>query len=383
MSALLLASFGIQAAILLFGWKIPTVYPKSIHGWLQSIISVFALAMTFFDYSIFPASGSVSPMWVAVALIALAMVSPLAGLITARFAANGQAVYFVGERKGMRTRWAEMKEKLSRRNANEERQAFSEKKNEPKSRFAPHIVSNISGALVASALYWLAYRTPGFENFVASFPNDAAFNVLLPVMTVVVLAFVRYQQTLICPNLDDRMREPDGKTQITGYSLRHFHQIANVVHLIVAAFIASASYLYLVAYAMRNAKAGHPLELSWGVILAITATLAFVCLLGTPRLRVDRSVYLTFLTGTPAALGGAIVWLLWLKHDVLRDSVAFSIVGIGYVTYCALLAWAHQDKEADASERQSTKFSWPPLHFFAPMAIAVVLSVLLATAYLS
>ena len=83
-------------------------------------------------------------------------------------------------------------------------------------------------------------------------------------------------------------------------------------------------------------------------------------------------MYLTFLTGTPAALGAVVFWLSWFRDDVIRNFAVVSIVGIGYVLYCV--------EAVLASRAQGEKLH---LNYFSALGIAVVLTVLLGALYLS
>jgi hypothetical protein len=274
--------------------------------------------------------------------VGLASLAPFVGLIEAK--RKGQAVYSTGLLPGTANR------------------------------FPGHLLTNILGALAAYTFWWVAHSTLGFDQFVATFPNNAAFNVMLPLSGVVVFAFVSSQQMDARSATDDVPEDSDREAKVVGFSLGHGHQVLNVLHLIAVTFIASTSFLYLVAFGMRAAKAGQPLAVSWQVILTILATLGFLYALGLPWSRGDRAVYLTFLTGTPAALGGAAIWLSWFRDDAIRNVAAASIVGVGYVLYCveAVLADRAPDRARDEEVH---------MHYFSATGVAVVLAVLLGTMY--
>lgn len=280
---------------------------------------------------------------IAIGLVVFALVPPVAGLFESRYRANGQAVYSTGVVPGA------------------------------SNRFPGHLLTNVLGALAASGLVWVAHTTNGFDGYAAKSSNGAAFNVLLPLATIVALAFARWQQVDACPDIDKRAGEDTSwEDAITGFSLRHWHQLTNVVYLIAVIFTATTAILYLFAYAMEQAKAGQPLALSWQPIMAMIAVLSFFYACGGPWSRESRAVYLTFLTGTPAALGAALIWLSWFSAGAARTASALSIVGCGYVLYCI--------EAVLGSRSRGEKLE---LHYFSAVGIAIVLVVLLGTLYLS
>lgn len=323
----------------------PPVYPVRTYKTLSLVIFAISTCFTVFHIPLYPAGGSVNPWVVAGVLLVLAAASPLLGLLESKCWPNGQAVYSTGVLPGTTNR------------------------------FPGHILTNILGALAAFMFWWVARSTAGFDQFVANFPYNAAFNVMVPLSAAAVFAFVRWQQVDACRDIDVVASQPDAEAKMAGFSLSHWHQWANVLHLIVATSVATTSFLYLVAHGMLQELHRPPHEVSWQVIATILATLGFLYACGGPWSRGKRAVYLSFLTGTPAALGGAILWLSWFRDDAIRNTVMVSIVGIGYVLYCveAVFAdWAQEGKDGK-----------PPLHYFAPTAVAVVLAGLLGTVYLA
>lgn len=335
-----ITSIVIMVVLKIIEEKAPPVYPARIHKWLSIAIFFFTIIFTALHIPLYPAAGSVD-LWVIVGgLLVFATVSPFAGLLESKYRSDGQAIYSTGVLPGTTNR------------------------------FPGHLLTNVSGAIAAFTFWWVANSTAGFDLFVAKFPYDAAFNVMMPLSAVSAFALVRWQQVDACPDVDEAMKHSGGEAKIAGFSLSHGHQLANVLHLIITTFIAATSFLYLVAYGMEQAKDGHPLAVSWQVFFTILATLAFLYACGGPWSRANRAVYLTFLTGTPAALGGAILWLSWFRDDAFRNILMVSIVGIGYVLYCveAVMAdWAGDGK--------------PPLHYFSAIGIAVVLAFLLGAVY--
>ncbi|TDB38072.1 MAG: hypothetical protein D9V44_08495 [Actinobacteria bacterium] len=292
---------------------------------------LFSVVFTVYGIALYPAWH---PWVVAMALGVLGSLSPLVGVLEAKYRYKKDQAVFAADR------------------------------------VPGHLLTNLLGAL-AAFLYWCVARSyDGFEQFVTTDPRNAAFNVMLPFVCIVVFAFVRSQQLDVCPDLDN-LPESERETAIRGFSLAHLHQVLNVVHLIAVTFVASTSFLYLVAFGMRAAKDGHPLAMSLQVAFAMVVTLGFLYACGGPWSRGNRAVYLTFLTGTPAALGGAAMWLSWFKNDSFRNYVAILVVGIGYLLYCVEAVMVGRDAEDKVH-----------LHYFAATGLALVLASLLGVMYL-
>ncbi|HEY1459127.1 MAG TPA: hypothetical protein VGH59_03610 [Casimicrobiaceae bacterium] len=336
MAPVLIASLLLQVLLTILQRRFPPVRPERIWKDLSLVVELSAIVCTFVRVSIYRTAVPGGPLLVAVVLVALALIAPCVGWLESRFRKNGQSIY----------------------SAN---------------RFRGHILTNALGAIAASLLVWVAHSTNGFDEFVAKLPDHAAFNIMLPLSAAVVFSFVRWQQVHECPDLDQRAREdPASEDKIAGSSLRNWHQLINVIYLIAATFAATTTVLYLFAYAMVEAKAGHPLAVSWQVILTIVLSLSVLYACGSPGSREHRAVYLTFLTGTPVALGAVLVWLSWFSESALRNIAAASIAGIGYGLYC----WEAVRGTGVHGEKLQ-------LHYFSAAVIAVALVLLLGALYLS
>jgi hypothetical protein len=337
----------------------PPAYPKRIYHWLGYALMA-AAPLTYVGVRLYPPLGHANPWAVVATLLGLAVSSPVLGLCEERSPQGKKLQHGLATRQG--------------------RAVYSD------SRFLAHLGTNLLGALAASTLWWAADSALGVAGPLETFPSaDVALSVMLPLSALVVFQFVRSQQMDALSKFDSRTikevmrKDPKkGEAKIVGFSLRHLHQLANVFHLVAATFVASCSYLFLVAYAIEKSAGEHP-PLTWPVVAAIVLTLCFVYVCGAPGLRGapgprdNKAVYLTFLTGAPAAMGGAMLWLAWFQGGTFRDYSIASIAVVGYVLFCieAVMAdWA-RDERCDKEHR------WPPLHHFAPMTIAVVLALLL------
>lgn len=342
MSAVLVTSLVFQLLFLVGQEYLPPLHPVSMQRPLRVLISGIALVCTFLHIALYPVVGLATPLVVTTSLVVFSAIPPLAGLIESKSGPEGQSTYSTGVIPGT------------------------------KNRFPGHLLTNILGALAVSAFLWVAHSTTGFTEFVAEFRFAAAFNIMLPLSMIAVFAFARWQQVDFCPKIDEAVEHSGWEAEIRGFSLRHWHQVTNVLYLIAAVFTATTTFSYLVAYAMERAKTPQPLLVSWQVVLTVLVTLGFFFACGGPWSRENKAVYLTFVTGAPAALGGAIVWLSWFRHDVVRDTVAVSIVGIGYVLYCVEVVLAGRANKRDIH-----------LHYFAATGVAVVLAAMLGALYLS
>jgi hypothetical protein len=162
-------------------------YPLFVQFWIVVPLGVITLACTDVGFSLNPA-GSLFVPWT-VAILIFASVPPLIGLLESRLRANGQAVYST---------------RATARDGN---------------RFPGHLVSNVAGAVAAASLVWAVRTTQGFGDFLGHFSNFAAFNIALPLVCLVILAFVRVQQIGVCPDIDARVKsDPDWERSILGYS---------------------------------------------------------------------------------------------------------------------------------------------------------------------
>lgn len=341
MTAPALVSTGLQAVLAIVPFFAPPVQPEKHQKFVLAslgLIGIFAIAG---GVPLHPAAWPTDPLVFTVVLVAMALVPPFVGLLESR--SKGQSVYSTGARPGA------------------------------SNRFPGHLLVNVIGALAAAGLVWVARSTDGFDSFTNDFENEVSFNVMLPLAVIVVFAFVRRQQVAVCADLDQRVKRDDAwEDYITGFSLRHWHQLFNLLYLIAVTFTATTTILYLFVHAMEQAKAGQPLGLSWQVVLAIVVSLSFAFACGLPWSRERRVVYLLFLTGAPAALGAALVWLSWLRADAFRNGFALSIVVVGYVLYCV--------EAVLGNRRRGEKLE---LSYFSAAAVAVVLVMLVGVLYLS
>jgi hypothetical protein len=335
-------SVALQCGLLVLIAFSPPVRPERIRKIVGILIGVIALICTTFGLALYPAALRTSPVWIATGFVLLSLLSPLAGLVESRVRKNGQAVYSTGIVSGT------------------------------PNRLPNHLITNVLGALAVAGLVWVVHSTNGFDAFIAKFADDSAFNIMLPLATAVVFAFARWQQVNACPTIDEPATEAKREDLIVGFSLRHWHQLLNVLYLIIATFAATTAILCLLAFAMEQSKAGHPLTLSWQAVLGIVISLLFVYACGSPWARDNRAVYLTFLTGAPAALCGILIWLSWFREGAARNIAALAVVGVGYPVYCveAVLGSLSRGEKVH-------------LHYFTAAGIALILVILLSAMYAS
>lgn len=337
MSPVIVASIVIQIALSYAQEKLPAACPKSTSAWFSRITVGIALVFTAAQISVIGVLFGWGIWGVTIALFVLAIVPPISGYIENKFRKNGPEVFAMD-------------------------------------RFLSHLVTNLLGSLAVSAFVWAAISTPQFDTFVASFGDDAAFNIVLPLASAVALAFARSEQIKHSGGVDLDTAPADVAEQaITGYSLRHVHQLTNTIHLTVMVFVAGATMLYLFAQTMSSAKEGSPLEVSWQVVASVVLTLVFFLACGLPIIRKDsRAIWMTFATGTPAAMGIALVWLALFAEDTLRNAAIVLVLGGAYAAYSVEMILAERESKRKVEA-----------HYFASVVVTFSLLMLLGAIYVS
>ena len=329
--------------------------PEAWQDWIVLVLSLLAAGLTFAHKPLFPSTASVFA--VTVFILTFALLPPLVGAFENRFRADGDKVFAL-------------------------------------SRFGGHIITNFFGASAVAAFFWVGSSTPGFTTFTQQFSDASAFNVVLPLATVVIFAFVRQQQVAQCPNLNQLVRDKKEKPEelsaaLRGYSLADGHQLLNCLYLILALFMGASTILYLLAFTIVQARHGTPVAFSPQMAVAMVALMGFLFACGTPMSWSNRTVYFSFLTGTPGTLIVAIVWLALLAPSTARNVFTIVLIGVGYILYCTLaifgvLRGKHAPSTATGAEGETkTTAETIELHYFAAAILAVALTVLLGVLYLS
>lgn len=349
------ASILIQLVLIWVNRRAPEVQPKSIKDRFTDGISGISIVLTGAMITLFPVKAPI--YLIAIILSFFAILPPFVGLAENKFRTHGK-------------------------------QIFDSK------RFIGHLASNVVGAAAAILFFATVSTTQGLVSFVANFRDAPGFNVVLPLSTVVVFAFIRWQQITDCHNIDELVKgNGDWESQIRGSSLTAGHQIANTIHLLLVNFIAASSVLYLLGYTILQAKNHHPLSFTWqmGCAMALFVVFLFVC--GSPLLWQHRAVYLTFLTGTPGAIMAAMIWLALLKQSFARNLFAVLLVAVGYLLYCALAVLGlvygqRQTAGVTSTPEDGSASSSPPrdrveLFYFSAAIFALALAVLLGALYFS
>lgn len=333
-----LGAAGLIAAILLLfisqsKWA-PNPEPAWLSKWIVTGIAAITLVLTFLHIAAYPAALPL-PLWeIGAILFVIAVASPSLGLLENRLKAP--------------------------------RVAYGS------DRTRNHIINNVLGAGVATATIALARRFPGTSADALRFSNDEVFNVFLPLCAMVVLYFVYGQQEHSSPSQSLVVPESDASQTKYENSLLRWHQFANVLHLIIMTLVATSSFLYVLAVSMLHSRAGQPLPFTWEPAVTVSLALAFVLACGLPRARDNRSVYLTFLTGTPAILCVSILWTSFFADSMARNAFAFIATSLAYVIYVALVV-------LDLRERGEQ----PKAHFFTALAFALLLALLMVGIYFS
>lgn len=336
MSMVTIVSLGLQVTFAFVQDMLPQAVPKGISSLFFKIVAGLTLVLTAFKISVLDALLSFGPWGIALPLTLFGFAAPCAGLWEA--SRRGEPVF-------------------------------------ARARFRAHALTNALGGAIAGVMVWAAATTAGFDDFNKSFGDEAAFNIALPLATTVAIAFARSEQERQAAgvvDLDGDEKDPSVERAVVGYSLRHIHQLLNTVFLASVVFVSGATMLYLFAQAISSAKQGSPLTLSVPVVVAVILVLGFFLACGLPNIRDSRTVWMTFVTGTPAAIAVALVWLGLFEKSAVRDVVITVTAGGAYVGYCVELVLAER------AQGRSVQF-----HYFSSVIILLVLTMLLGAVYLA
>lgn len=333
------ASALVAAIVLLFGSVYaPSPKPEKVSKAIIGLVGSGSLVLSIFGIAAYPAGLPVATWTLGLVFLALAVASPLLGLLENRFRSPTIAYSL--------------------------------------HRTASHLVTNVLGAGLATASVALARRFPGTSLDSLGFSNDVIFNVFLVVSMVIVIYFVYGQQ--VGPEVSLHNEDDNGPSDAAEeqrqfeFSMLRWNQISNVLFLITVTFVAITSFLYVLAATMLQARRGTPLEFSWEAAVTIGLALLFTLACGLPGARNDQSVFLTFLTGTPALLVTAILWVSFFNDSFGRNAFAFGSTSAAYAAYVGLVVWDLYDRgEA------------PQPHFFAALILAALLAVLMVGLYFS
>lgn len=312
----------------------PNPEPAGLSKWIVAGITAMTLVLTFTHVAAYPAAIPL-PLWgIGTCFIIVALTPPMLGLLENHIRA-------------------------------------------PKVAYSPdrlrnHVLNNLLGACLATATVGLARRFPGTSADALRFSNDEVFNVFLPLCTMVVLYFAYAQQDSSTTPPPAAAPTLNANTAKYENSLLRWHQFANVFHLIAMTFVATSSFLYVLAVSMLHSRAGQPLPFTWEPALTLTLAISFVLACGLPGARNNRSVYLTFVTGTPAILCVSILWIGFFQDSLTRNVFAFAITTLAYAAYVALVVL---DLRARGEQ--------PKAHFFTALSFAVLLALLMVGIYFS
>ena len=337
-------------------------YAPHAHPQRQVKLAAFAVsgiagAVTIFHISLIAILIPVDIWIVPLALLALSIAPPLIGLAEAHHKKNGQAVFATG---------------VSGAEAN---------------RFPMHLGTNILGALAVTLLYLAARTLSGFLEFSQRFELGPLFNVALPVSALIALQFARTEQVKKAGGALEKFPADELKRRVVGYSMSHLHQMSNTLYLTIATFIYGSLLLYMISYALESRQGGEVLPVTLPVVGAIIMTLIFFLACGLPidylnrfkafralniePRRPEGAVWMTFVTGTPAAIAVAAMWLLLYQCSVLRNVSLVTIV---------LMAWTLFAVEVILNEGAIAGRLY--LHYYSSLAVALMLVVLLGSVYL-
>lgn len=345
-------SIAIQILLIWVNRRSPAVQPERVKNRFTDGISGITILLTGTMVTLFPAKA---PVALIAAILALSSVlPPVIGFAENKFRENGHAIFALN-------------------------------------RFSGHLASNLAGGAAALLFFVTATSTDGLVAFADNFRDTSAFNVVLPLSSVVVFAFIRWQQIAECHNIDTLVKDGgDWPAAIPASSLTAWNQIANTIHLLLVNFIGASTILYLFGYTILRAKAHHPLDFTWQIGCAMVLLVGFLFVCGTPLLWEHRAVYLTFLTGAPGVIIAAMIWLALLRPSAGRDIFAVILIAAGYLIYCALAVLGLiRGQGRPPAVNTSTDAPTNPAHdgvelfYFSAAILALALAVLLGALYFS
>ncbi|MGN7134471.1 hypothetical protein ACTHQY_14490 [Rhodococcoides corynebacterioides] len=352
----------------------PKPEPRAVSKWIIIISGIVAAYAVLSGDSIGPAAWANHWSYLAAVLVVLAISPPFVGSVEARMKHNPRVF--------------------------------------DRTRFVPHLVTNILGCAVVVVFIYAAASMPGYIEFVRTFENGAAYDIVFPVSVSTVLAYVEAEQRKNAQAITTGGHQSADTRRYTGWLLSDAHQALNSAYLAFALFIGSTVVLYLFVFSIQaSRRGGQGLELSWQLIISISALLAFLTAcglfgsrevprelarllsIGADRLgmhstaskirmrhsrlwrsgpRTPGAVYMTFLTGMPAALIIGLLWFALMRPSGMRDTVAFLAIGVGYAIY-ALFSVAAAKREAGV----------PESHYFTALVLAGLLIVISGSVFYS
>lgn len=291
-SPLKLVVFGVTALLVAIVAFAPKPQPQ---GWATLLGVIFALVAIFAgQLPLYPAAWNLSSRKTGLALLFLGILPPIVGPIEAWLWGDPQIFQF--------------------------------------DRFPLHFITNVVSVVGATGLLILIRSIDYVREFNLSVDDKTALNCVLPMAVLSAFAYVRWQQGEV----------PTG-SPLTGYSLSHMHQTANFVFLTVIWFTAATTVLYLFAVAIRGRQRqpNDALPYSGRIGGAMVLSVAFFYVCGYAEWsQPHRAMNLTFLTGAPAALAAALVFLSLLQPSPARFWFAIAFASVGYSLYTVEVIFA-------------------------------------------
>lgn len=315
----------------------PPVYPPRVAGVLAALVTIGSLLLASFNKSILPTGA---PFGIVLASIGvLAVLPPFVGLLEARVRRDGQEV-FASER------------------------------------FVGHLLMNVLGAVAMGGAAWAIRSTPGLVEYIASPRPEYIANIALPLAWLAVRAFVSTEQARERGRrVESNAADPAGSVhpgagaEVRGYSLSHWHQLLNTVYLTLVTALVLSMMFWLLDFVIARSRAQSPVQISWPTVGAAILMIGFLLGCGARGRRVGDSVYLTFLTGMPAALVGVVLWFSLYAPSSFRNRAATAIELLGYIAYSVIVV---------LTDRRDAKVRY---HYFSAMVIAVVIIALVGALY--
>lgn len=303
------------AALLTFS-EPPAVHPRRWSKGLEKFVLFIALAASALEVNLFPTTRAGT--WLTgVAILGFALLPPLLGIVQRRLS-PGAGIFRIS--------------------------ATRDSPSDVRARFWGHMFGNLLGAVLVGVLLFLQYQFRAQSPMPLESPElqrlGVLLNIVLPLALLTVLSFARAQQLQNRAELPrSAISEAGGVSshRLAGYSLREWHQLANVLYLTAALYLAAGSILNTFAGTVSAYHCGTRIPMSPWFALAISVIIAFLIMTGAQK---QPEVYSYSIIGVPLVSGFALYWTSLFESSILRTIFICLLVFVLLIGSLALAAYA-------------------------------------------